>query len=145
MINSQLFSKVWIHTIIGVKNKLPIILPEYEPKIYTILTDCFKNQGCIVDEMNGTADHIHVIYQLNIQKSMGEVLTEVCLESKQLINSSLYSANSFDWADTSASFSISSSQINKVTEYLKNQKELHKTKSFQKEFDEFLQVHGIKI
>ena len=64
-------------------------------------------------------------------------------ESKDLINNELYSANSFDWADSIASFSISSSQIGKVSEYLKSQKEIHKTKSFQKEFDEFLQVHGL--
>ena len=144
MMNNQLFSKVWIHTIIGVRNKLPIILPENEPKIRIILIDCFKNQDCIVEEIGGTADHIHVVFQLTKEKGISEVLSEVFMESKSLINKDLYSANSFDWADSSASFSISSSQMTKVSEYLRNQKEIHKTKPFQKEFDEFLQIHNIQ-
>ena len=144
MNSNHLFSKVWIHTIIGVRNKLPIILPEFEPKIYTILIDCFKNQNCVVDEIGGTADHVHIVYQLNMQKGLSEILSEVVSESKGLINTELYSANSFDWAESSASFSISSSQIGKVSEYLKNQKEIHKIKTFQKEFDEFLQLHNLQ-
>ena len=144
MMNNQLFSKVWIHTIIGVRNKLPIILPENEPKIRIILIDCFKNQDCIVAEIGGTADHIHIVFQLTKEKGISEVLSEVFMESKSLINKDLYSANSFDWADSSASFSISSSQMTKVSEYLRNQKEIHKTKPFQKEFDEFLQIHNIQ-
>ena len=142
--NEHIFSKIWIHTIIGVKNKLPIILPEIEPKIYSILTACFKNQECIVDGINGTTDHIHIVFQLNTLKSLHEILLEAFTESKQLINSELFPANSFDWADSSASFSISSSQITKVEEYLKSQKEIHKNKTFQKEFDEFLQLHNLQ-
>jgi putative transposase len=144
MTNVQNNCKIWIHLMLGIANKLPLILPDNEKKIYTIVQDCFKNQNCQLEAIEGTSDHIHILFQLNPGKSITEIIDEIISESKTLINNDLFPANSFGWNPAYAAFSVSESQVTKVTEYIKNQKEMHKQKSFQKELDEFLLVHGIK-
>jgi REP element-mobilizing transposase RayT len=129
---------------LGTANKLPLILPDNEKQIHKIMGDCFKNQGCETDVIEGTSDHIHVLFKLNPLKSIDENIVEILSESKALINNELFPANSFGWNPDYAAFSVSESQVTKVVDYIKNQKETHKTKSYQKELDEFLVVHGMK-
>jgi len=137
-------TKIWLHCMLGTVNKLPLILPENEKQIYKILGDCFKNQDCETEVIEGTSDHIHVLFKLNPNKSVSECLDEIITESKSIINKELFPANSFCWNTDYAAFSVSESQAVKVVDYIKNQKETHKTKSYQKELDEFLEVHGMK-
>ena len=136
-------SKIWLHVIIYTHNKLPLILPDNESKIYSILSDCFSNQDTKVEKMNGTSEHIHIKLLLNPGKSLNEVVQNVMIESEQIINQELFKAGSFQWSKEYSAFSISESQLTKVSEYIDNQKEFHKQKLFQKEIEEFHRLHGI--
>jgi REP element-mobilizing transposase RayT len=136
-------SKIWIHTIWQTINRLPLILPEIEPKIYKIVNDEFINSACKVEVINGTADHIHILYLLNPDISISNVTQQIQLESSKLINAKCFNAGSFDWYIENLSISVSESQIPKLIEYLKNQKEFHKGKSFLQENNEFKRLHGI--
>ena len=44
----------------------------------------------------------------------------------------------FEWADEYFAVSVSESQINKVRNYIKNQEEHHRNKTWDQEFDEFM-------
>ncbi len=136
-------SKIWIHTIWQTINRLPLILPEIEPKIYKIVTDEFINSNCKVELINGTADHIHILYVLNPEFSISKLTQQIQLESSKLINTECFNAGSFGWHIENLTLSVSESQIPKLIEYLKNQKEFHKGKSFQQENNEFKRLHGI--
>jgi putative transposase len=142
MTNENINSKIWIHLILGTANKLPLILIESEKQIFKILQDCFKNQNSAIIVIDGTSDHIHALFQLNPSKSISEIIAEIISESTLLINKELFQANSFGWNSNYAAFSVSESQVAKVVDYIKSQKETHKQKTFQKEMDEFLLLHG---
>jgi putative transposase len=48
----------------------------------------------------------------------------------------------FEWQDEYFAVSVSESILDNVREYIKNQEQHHKNKSFQQEFDEFLSKLG---
>lgn len=50
----------------------------------------------------------------------------------------------FYWQDGYGIFSINPTQTDAVVEYIKNQAEHHKTRSFQDEFRAFLQKYGVE-
>ena len=50
----------------------------------------------------------------------------------------------FGWQDEYFAVSVSETAVNKVREYIKNQEEHHKKKSFQQEYDEFIQKYGFE-
>ena len=49
----------------------------------------------------------------------------------------------FGWQEECGAFSVSVSQVPKTIAYTNNQKELHRRKTFQEEFIELLERHGI--
>ena len=51
----------------------------------------------------------------------------------------------FGWQDQYFAVSVSESGINRVRDYIKKQEEHHKKKTFQQEYEEFMQKYGFKI
>jgi hypothetical protein len=50
----------------------------------------------------------------------------------------------FAWQNGYAAFGVSESVVEKVYQYIKNQKEHHQKKSFQQEFERYLTIYGLE-
>jgi putative transposase len=59
-------------------------------------------------------------------------------ESSNWINKNKLVQGRFEWQDEYIAVSVSESMINKVRDYIKNQEEHHRRKSFAEEYDEFI-------
>jgi hypothetical protein len=51
----------------------------------------------------------------------------------------------FEWQKCYGAFTVSYSQIETVRQYIRNQEEHHRTKTFQEEYITFLKKHGIEF
>ena len=71
------FNKIWIHTIWSTKERLPLIHPSVESKIYQFINEQLREQGCPVRIINGMPDHIHCLFLLSPQKSIAEVIKQI--------------------------------------------------------------------
>jgi putative transposase len=65
-------------------------------------------------------------------------------ESSFWINKEGLTQQKFEWQDEYFAVSVSESMIDKVREYIKNQEEHHKHKTFQQEYDEFISKYGFQ-
>jgi len=63
-------------------------------------------------------------------------------ESSFWINKQGLTKEKFEWQDEYFAVSVSESMIDKVREYIKNQEEHHSKKTFQQEYDEFINKYG---
>ena len=78
---------------------------------------------------------------------MGEAISRTHgLKSKSSgwIHRTYPNLKTFHWQDGYGTFSVSQSQEEKVRQYIVNQKEHHRVKSFQEEFIEFLKANKIE-
>ena len=66
-------------------------------------------------------------------------------ESSFWINKNKITKTKFEWADEYFAVSVSESQINKVRNYIKNQEEHHKSKTLEKEYQEFINKFDFKV
>ena len=62
--------------------------------------------------------------------------------SSHFINQQELIPEKFSWQTGYAAYSVSESVVNKVFEYIQNQKIHHQKKTFQQEYDEFIQLVG---
>jgi len=125
------------------KNRLPLIIPENAVQIHNIIKECFTNQSLKVESINGTADHVHILFYTNGYLSIIETIENANKESELLINSIIYKAKSFQWDKEILLFSVSQSQIELVTNYISRQKEIHSRKLFLKEKEELMHAHNV--
>jgi putative transposase len=62
-------------------------------------------------------------------------------ESSHWINQRKLIQKKFEWQDEYIALSVSHSAVNKVRNYIANQEEHHKKKTFAQEYNEFLEAH----
>ncbi len=139
---SHSFNKIWIHAVWATKDRAPLIHPSIEQKVLKFIEQQLQQQGCKVEVINGMADHVHCLFLLNRQKSIAEVIKQIKGSSSHFINQNNFVPLKFAWQTGYGAFSVSESGVNRVSEYIKNQKQHHQNKSSSQEFDDFLRLHG---
>jgi len=82
---------------------------------------------------------------LNSDQSIAQVAHLLKGESSHWINENKLTTTKFSWQEEYIAVSISHSMINKVREYIKNQEEHHRKKTFAEENKLFLDKYGFEI
>ncbi len=139
------FIKVWIHLVWATKNRKPFLVPDIRQKIFTHIRENAKTKNIHIDFVNGYTDHIHCLVALNQEQTIAKVVQLIKGESSFWINKISICKEKFEWQEEYFAVSVSESGINKVRDYIKNQEEHHAKKTFQQEYDEFMEKYGFEI
>ncbi|WP_231458666.1 MULTISPECIES: IS200/IS605 family transposase [unclassified Pedobacter] len=140
---SHSYNKIWIHAIWATKEREHFIRPQIEKRLYDFIYTQFIEMGCVVRIINGMPDHIHCLFLLNPKKSIAEVIKQIKGSSSHFMTEENLIQTKFSWQTGYAAFSVSESVLERVHQYIKNQKEHHRKKNFQDEYDRFLKLYGL--
>jgi putative transposase len=140
---SHSFNKIWIHAIWSTKERLPLIKPAFEKTLFGFVSNQLKETGCPVRIINGMSDHIHCLFLQNPQKSISDIIKQIKGSSSHFINQQNVLNEKFAWQTGYAAYSVSESVVEKVFEYIGNQKQHHQKRTFQTEYEEFLKLHNL--
>jgi REP element-mobilizing transposase RayT len=88
-------------------------------------------------------DHMHCLFLLNPQKALADILKQVKGSSSYWVNENDLIKEKFLWQTGYAAYSVSESNLERVYQYTAAQKQHHQKKTFQQEFDEFINLHGL--
>jgi putative transposase len=140
---SHSLHKIWIHAIWATKERQPLISFKFEKSIYDNMYKEFVESGCTVRIINGMPDHVHCLFLLNPQKSIADIIKQVKGGTSHWINGNDMISDKFSWQTGYAAYSVSESQLEKVYQYIKNQKAHHLKLSFEQEYDEFVKLYQV--
>ena len=140
---SHSYPRIWVHLVFSTKNRQHLISPFKEDKIYSFIKSQMIDKGCLVKAMNGIEDHIHILFLLNQNLSLADLVKQVKGSSSHWINQHNHCPERFTWQTGYGAFSVSESQLSKVEKYIANQKEHHKTKTFTEEYEGLLKLHNL--
>ena len=137
--------KIWIHLVWATKNREPILTQDIRQQVFSHIRENASKKNIYVDFVNGHVDHVHCLISLNQEQTIAKIVQLIKGESSFWINKNNLCRQKFEWQDEYFAVSVSESGINKVREYIKNQEEHHKKRSFREEYDEFVNKYGFKI
>jgi putative transposase len=138
------FVKVWIHLIWSTKDRKKIISKELKYELYDHIRENAQRKNIYLDFINGTEDHIHLLISIKADQSLSKITQLIKGESSFWINQNKLTAYKFEWQDEYIAVSVSESIIPRVREYIKNQEEHHRKKSFHEEIELFLEKYNFK-
>ncbi len=138
------YIRIWIHLIFSTKNRDKLILKELKPKLLTHIKENAKKKKIYIDFINCTEDHCHILISLGANQSVSEIARLIKGESSNWLNKTKLSKTKFKWQEEYIAVSVSESQINKVRNYIKNQEEHHRSKTFSEEYRLFLDKYGFE-
>lgn len=136
--------KIWLHGILGVKDRGNLIDLEIEEKIHNIIKKQIIETNCFLEEINGTENHIHILFLLNPQISISDFFKQIKGGSSHDINYEDLTRIKFSWQTGYGAFSVSESNLEDVKLYIKNQKEHHKKMTFQEEYDKLIKLYKLE-
>lgn len=95
--------------------------------------------------MNGVEDHLHILTSLHPSVSLAALVKDIKLASSVYIKDNNLFKNFKAWQDGYGAFTYSFKEKDYLIEYIKNQEEHHRIKTFREELIELLQEHGIEF
>lgn len=138
--------KIWIHGVFSTKDRIPLIKETFEKKLYAHITKHLeKDFDCTIRIINGTADHVHILFLMSQNFAIQEIFKNIKGESSHWINSQKIIKDKFAWQVGYGAFSVSESNVKSVEEYIRNQKVHHKKQTFADEYDAFMKKYGLNI
>ena len=113
-------------------------------ELFAYIGGILKSLGCVPLAINGTNDHVHLLFILSKTVTLAKVFEEVKGTSSQWIKTKPNIPKTFAWQGGYGAFSVSESMRQKVSDYIANQEEHHRIKSFKEELIELFQKHQIE-
>ena len=140
------YTKVWVHLVWATKKREPLLnKKDVRQKIYVHIKENAKIKNIYVDFLNGYIDHIHILISLSAEQTISGVVQLIKGESSYWINKNKLIPQKFEWQDDYFAVSVSEFGVNKVRDYIKNQEKHHQKKTFQEEYNEFMEKYGFAL
>lgn len=138
----QSLSKVYTHIAFSTKERRPLITDDVKGRLWAYLGGICKSLECNPVQVGGHHDHVHVLCALSRKITQASLIENLKKSSSRWMKSLGPSLSDFYWQDGYGIFSINPTQTDAVVDYIRNQAEHHKTRSFQDEFRTFLKKYG---
>ena len=138
------YVRIWLHCVWGTKDRTPFIAENNKKAIIDHIRENAIKKGIYIYFINGHKEHFHSIISLNKEQNIANVMHLIKGESSFWINKNDVTKTKFEWSDEYFAVSISETHINKVRDYIKNQEEHHRKKTWKEEYEEFMSKYGFE-
>ena len=137
------YTSLLYHFIWSTKRREPMLPNAVRPRVLSYLAGVAKENRLFVHELGGTADHVHLL--IEVPKSVTVVTVAKTLKgvSSSWINEEKVIRGRFQWQDGYGALTVGPDERNGVSEYIRNQEEHHRVKTFGEEYEELLRKYGI--
>lgn len=127
----------------AVKHRDNLISVKWKDELYKYITGVITHEGQKLIAINGMPDHVHILIGLKPTATLSNLVRDIKANSSRFINEKSWIAGKFEWQQGFGGFSCSHSQLDKVINYIQNQEEHHKVKTFREEYVDFLKAYNI--
>lgn len=132
------YSQIYIQGIFAVKGRENLIDKSWRDELHKYISGIItaKEQKSII--VNGVSDHIHCFIGLKPSMCISDIIRDIKNNSSKFINEKRFVRGKFQWQEGYGAFSYSHSHIENVYNYILNQEEHHKKRTFKEEYLELL-------
>ena len=130
----------FVHLIFSTKNRRETIPPELQEQLWAYILGTANNLKIKTLAVGGTANHVHLLLGLPPTMPLSEAIQKLKANSSRWLGEH---GIVFQWQEGYGAFSVSTSQLDQVTTYIRNQREHHKKMTFEEEFLALLKKAGV--
>ena len=139
------FTKLYYHLVFSTKDRERHLTIDIQEELYRYIAGVIKGEEGFLISIGGMEDHVHILCTIPAKISVSNMLKHIKGNSSSWLHERFPNVSFHKWQSGFGAFSVSQSQIDKVKEYIQNQKEHHKEFDFKDEFRNLLKRHGISF
>lgn len=137
------FTNLLFHIVYSTKYRKLMIEKSWQDDLYGYVGGIVRDHKGTLLCMGGVSDHVHLLAKLSPTIAVSDMLRLIKSNSSKMVNETMRLRIPFEWQPGYAAFSVSESQYERVRDYILNQEEHHRKKTFQEEFIELLEKHNV--
>jgi REP element-mobilizing transposase RayT len=138
------FTQLYIQLVFSPKFRERLLVKEIRNELFSYISGIITNRRHKSIIINGVEDHIHILYGANPDDKVSDLVGCIKRESSVFINEKNWFRGKFHWQDGYGAFSYGRSQLDTVYNYIANQENHHKRKTFKEEYLEFLKRYEVQ-
>lgn len=144
----QSLARLSVHLVFSTRNRERVLADDVRDALHRYGSTVLANHGCHHVFINSTAldkDHVHILFDLGRTCAVSDVVRAVKTGTSQWIKTQGTQLASFSWRAGYAAFAVDMSSEYSVREYIANQREHHRTETFQEEYRRLLSASRIEF
>jgi REP element-mobilizing transposase RayT len=141
----QSLTKLYAHLVFSTKSRHPFLDDEIRPRVHAYLATIVRQMDSAWVVVGGVADHVHILFDMGKLRAPVEFVEQTKRESSKFIKTLGEKYKDFYWQRGYGMFSVGPAYRDEAEEYVQNQEEHHRGKTFQEEFRAFLRRYGISF
>ena len=139
------YTSLHFHIVFSTKNRERWIEPAIEDRIWAYLGGIAKQNKLTPLQIRGIEDHVHLLVGAPAILAPAKMAQLIKGGSSVWIHETFPQMQGFAWQDGYGAFTVSKSNVPGVGEYIRTQREHHRTRGYQEEYRALLQRHGIEF
>ena len=141
---SQSLAEIVVHLIFSTQFRFAFLDAKIRPDLFSYMAALAKNQSSQVYEIGGMEDHVHILLTLPRTMTLSRLVEVVKKESSKWVKRNC-DLPLFAWQSGYGAFSVSSSRIEVVRRYVRQQEQHHQKTNFQDELRMFLKNSNLSF
>jgi REP element-mobilizing transposase RayT len=139
------YSQIYLQVVFAVKGRENLIAKSWKDELHKYIAGIIKEKDQMPIIVNGMPDHIHAFIGLKPSMRISDLVRDIKNNSSKFINEKRFVKGKFSWQEGYGVFSYSHSHIERVYNYILNQEEHHRKKTFKNEYLELLKKFEIEF
>lgn len=139
------FSQIYLHFVFSTKNRETWIRPDIEERVWAYIAGIAKAHHVTALQVGGIENHIHALTSSPTTLSPSQIAKFLKADSSKWIHNEFAEITQFAWQDGYGVFSVSRSELDRVVQYIRNQRAHRAKQSFEDEYAALLKLHGIDL
>lgn len=135
----------YFHCVFSTKERSRLITPSLEERLWPFLGGIARQNGMTTVIVGGVEDHVHILLSLPPTMAIAKAMQLIKGGSSKWIHETFPEQRLFAWQKKYGAFSVSVSQLEPTTRYIKDQRKHHRERTFQEEFLMLLKKHRIEF
>ena len=138
------YSQIYIHIVFSVKGRENLIRSIHREELQKYVSGIIKHKEHKLYAIYIQPDHVHMLVSINPIYAVSDLVRDIKANSSRYVNEQKWVNGKFLWQEGYGAFSVSKSQTDVVIQYINNQGEHHKKKTFKEEYYDILNKYEIE-
>jgi len=132
------YSQIYLQAVFAVKYRKAILDKSWRPNLQAVIGNLINETGCQTIIVNGVEDHMHAFFRLRPAVSVSDLMQTAKGRSSKFVNDNRLTTKRFEWQVGYGVFSYRQRDVQQIYNYVLNQGEHHRIKTFREEYLDLL-------